>query len=256
MRQCPERCVDSQNNSPISGFGEHSGAKVRFHDMNSRAELPRLLKSLGKRIPARKWLLPLVVLGTTLIALFNWPQIANGAERVAGRLVLYVHVAGLYTRDPDRKLAMPLAEVETSQVANTWHAPRGGNRLHEGQDIFAPQGTPIYSATSGYVFNVGENRLGGQTVSVAGAGGRVYYYAHLDCYARNLHEGDYVTTRTILGYVGTTGNAVGTPPHLHFGVYTPSGGAINPLPLLSNRAQPKPAETKPVKKKQQKRNRR
>ncbi|MDQ2855662.1 MAG: M23 family metallopeptidase, partial [Acidobacteriota bacterium] len=76
-------------------------------------------------------------------------------------------------------------------------------------------------------------------------GGRVYYYAHLDCYARNLNEGDYVTTRTILGYVGTTGNAAGTPPHLHFGVYAPSGGAINPLPLLSDRVKPKPVVTKP-----------
>jgi murein DD-endopeptidase MepM/ murein hydrolase activator NlpD len=218
--------------------------------MNSRAELPRLLKSFGKRMPARKWLLPLVVLGTTLIALFNWSQIANGAERVADRLVLYVHVAELYVKDPDRRLAMPLAEVETKQVTNTWHAARGGNRLHEGQDIFAPQGTPIYFATSGYVLKVGENTLGGQTVSVAGAGGRVYYYAHLDSYARNLHEGNYVTPRTILGYVGTTGNAAGTPPHLHFGVYVPGGGAINPLPLLSDRLKPKLPENKPAKKRQ------
>jgi murein DD-endopeptidase MepM/ murein hydrolase activator NlpD len=194
----------------------------------------------------RKWFLPLAVFVTTIFLLFNWPQIANGAERVADKLVLYVHVVELYTKDPDRKLAMPLAEIEKKEVADTWHAPRGGNRLHEGQDIFAPQGTPIYSATTGYVLNIGENNLGGQTVSVAGAGGRVYYYAHLDCYARNLHEGDHVTTRTILGYVGTTGNAAGTPAHLHFGVYGLAGGAINPLPLLSDRVKPKPVETKPA----------
>ncbi|MCU1266561.1 MAG: Peptidase [Acidobacteria bacterium] len=208
------------------------------------------------RVSGKRWFLPLAIAVTTIVVLFNWPQVANGAGRVADRLLLYVHVAELYTKDPDRKLAMPLAEVQTSQVANTWHAPRDGNRLHEGQDIFAPQGTPIYSATSGYVLNVGENRLGGQTVSVAGAGGRVYYYAHLDSYAHDLHEGDYVTTRTILGYVGTTGNAAGTPPHLHFGVYTPGGGAINPLPLLSDRVKPKPIETKPVKKKAQTKNKR
>jgi murein DD-endopeptidase MepM/ murein hydrolase activator NlpD len=46
-----------------------------------------------------------------------------------------------------------------------------------------------------------------------------------------------VSTRTVLGYVGTTGNAQGTPPHLHFGVYTPSG-AINPLPMLTDRISP------------------
>ena len=151
-------------------------------------------------------------------------------------LVFYGRVARLYTRQPDSKLSMPLQDVQKKQVANTWHAPRGTDRLHEGQDIFAPKGTPIYSATSGYVYKVGENNLGGQTVSVIGDGGRVYYYAHLDSYAPGIEVGDPVTRQSLLGYVGTTGNAQGTPPHLHFGVYT-SGGAINPLPLLIDRNQ-------------------
>jgi murein DD-endopeptidase MepM/ murein hydrolase activator NlpD len=118
--------------------------------------------------------------------------------------------------------------------------------VHEGQDIFAPKGTPVYSATEGYVYNIGENNLGGQTVSVIGAGGRSYYYAHLDSYAPHLAEGDYVTTQTTLGYVGTTGNAQDTRPHLHFGVYT-AGGAINPLPLLTDRALPANAKAKGTK---------
>lgn len=80
--------------------------------------------------------------------------------------------------------------------------------------------------------------LGGQTVSIVGAGGRTYYYAHLEAYAPDLAEGDFVTTQTLLGYVGATGNAAGTPPHLHFGVYAP-GGALNPLPLISDRAKEK-----------------
>jgi peptidoglycan LD-endopeptidase LytH len=152
------------------------------------------------------------------------------------KLMFYGRVARLYTRDPDTRLSMPLQDVLKRQVANTWHAPRGTDRLHEGQDIFAPKGTPIYSATSGFVYNVGENNLGGQTVSVIGDGGRVYYYAHLDSYAPGISVGDPVTRQTVLGYVGTTGNAQGTPPHLHFGVYT-SSGAINPLPLLVDRTQ-------------------
>jgi murein DD-endopeptidase MepM/ murein hydrolase activator NlpD len=131
-----------------------------------------------------------------------------------------------------------LRDVTKRQIADTWHAPRGTNRLHEGQDIFAPKGTPILSATNGFVYNIGENNLGGQTVSVIGAGGRIYYYAHLEAYARGLEVGDRVNTRTVLGYVGTTGNAQGTPPHLHFGIYT-SSGAINPLPLLTDRAAPR-----------------
>jgi murein DD-endopeptidase MepM/ murein hydrolase activator NlpD len=163
------------------------------------------------------------------------------AGKFAGKLVFFVHVAELYTKDPDKKLAMPVQDVEKKAIANTWHAPRDGTRLHEGQDIFAPRGTPIFSATEGYVAHIGDNSLGGQTVSVVGAGGRVYYYAHLEAYAPHLAEGDWVTTQTLLGYVGTTGNAAGTPPHLHFGVYEP-GGAMNPLPLLSDR----PKEVRPA----------
>lgn len=203
--------------------------------------MPTQRKRLSKKL-----FVPCAVLLTTLAVLFNWSQIANGAERVANKVVLYIHVAELYTMNPDRKLAMPLVDIEKKGVANTWHAPRGSHRLHEGQDIFAPQGTPIYSATTGYVLHIGENGLGGQTVSVAGAGGRTYYYAHLDCYARNLREGDRVSTRTVLGYVGTTGNAAGTPPHLHFGVYTPTSSAINPLPLLADRPKPKAPDIKPA----------
>jgi len=155
------------------------------------------------------------------------------AGRVAEKFVLYVRMAQLYTREPDRQISMPLAHVSRKQIANTWHAPRG-NRRHEGQDIFAPRGTPVLSATEGYILRIGENNLGGQTVSVIGAGGRTYYYAHLDSYAPHIAVGNHVTRETVLGYVGTTGNAAGTPPHLHFGVYT-SGGAMNPLPLLADR---------------------
>ncbi|HEX3253479.1 MAG TPA: M23 family metallopeptidase [Pyrinomonadaceae bacterium] len=155
-------------------------------------------------------------------------------------LMFYARVARLYTQQPDTKLAMPLEDVSKRAIADTWQAPRGTDRHHEGQDIFAPRGTPILSATRGIIYNIGENNLGGQTVSVIGSGGRIYYYAHLDSYARGIEVGDRVTTRTVLGYVGTTGNAQGTPPHLHFGVYTATG-AINPLPLLTDRTAHRPS---------------
>jgi murein DD-endopeptidase MepM/ murein hydrolase activator NlpD len=171
------------------------------------------------------------------------PAFETLAGKVANKLVLYANVVRLYTKEPDRTLAMPMQNVTKDQIANTWQAPRGTDRFHQGQDIFAPRGTPILSASEGYIMNIGENSLGGQTVSVVGAGGRVYYYAHLDSYAPQIAEGDYVTTRSVLGYVGTTGNAAGTPPHLHFGVYAP-GGAINPLPLLTDRSQEKPQSKK------------
>lgn len=179
------------------------------------------------RMRKRTWF---AVLSVFLLLLF----VTGIAGKLRDTAVFYLHVARLYTKSPDSRIAMPLENIRKQQIADTWHAPRGIDRVHEGQDIFAAKGTPVLSATSGYVYNIGENNLGGQTVSVIGRGGRVYYYAHLDAYAPRLQEGDWVTTRTVLGYVGTTGNAQGTPPHLHFGIYT-SDGAINPLPLLIDR---------------------
>jgi murein DD-endopeptidase MepM/ murein hydrolase activator NlpD len=183
-----------------------------------------------------------LLIGLSLIVvLLNWSAISVGAEKLAHKLLFVVHAAALYSKPPDQKLEMPVQGVSKSQVADSWHVPREGDRLHEGQDIFAKRGTPVLSATDGYVIAIGENDLGGRTVSVLGAGGRVYYYAHLDSYAPNLSVGDRVTTETVLGYVGTTGNAAATPPHLHFGVYA-SGGAVNPLPLLNDRPTPTPTE--------------
>ena len=162
-------------------------------------------------------------------------QVRNPSGTPGYGLPFPLQVARLYTREADRQLLMPVEGARVRQVSNTWHAPRSGGRAHQGQDIFARRGTPVRSATEGYVIRIGENSLGGKTVSVMGAGGRSYYYAHLDAYAPGLEVGDYVTPETLLGYVGTTGNAAGTPPHLHFSVYTPAG-VINPLPLLTDRS--------------------
>ncbi|HKO99028.1 MAG TPA: M23 family metallopeptidase [Pyrinomonadaceae bacterium] len=172
------------------------------------------------------------------------------AEKLLNKVIVYGHMARLFTREPDRELSMPVQDVSKAQVVNTWGAPRGVDRLHRGQDIFAPRGTPVLSATEGYILRIGQNSLGGQTVSVVGAGGRVYYYAHLDSYATGISEGDYVTDKSVLGYVGTTGNAAGTPPHLHFGVYA-AGGPLNPLPLLVDRPKDRPAQTEAAQSKRQ-----
>jgi murein DD-endopeptidase MepM/ murein hydrolase activator NlpD len=138
---------------------------------------------------------------------------------------------------PDAKIEMPLLHIRVRQIANTWHAPRDRRRLHEGQDIFAPKGTPVYSSTDGIVVRLGDAGIGGNAVSVLGRGGRIYYYAHLSRFADGLRVGEIVTPETLLGNVGNTGNARTTPPHLHFGVYGPNG-AMNPLPLLTDRTVP------------------
>ncbi len=103
----------------------------------------------------------------SLLAVLSFSATVVGVERIVNKFVLYVRVARLYTQDPPSKIVMPL-QMSKKQIANTWHAPRGADRLHEGQDIFALRGTPTYSATRGYIYNIGQNRLGGQTVSVIG----------------------------------------------------------------------------------------
>jgi len=191
----------------------------------------------------RKKLIRLTLLFVSLIViLINGAAIYAGMSLVANKTLFVVHMARLYAKAPDQNLAMPVQGVMKSQIADTWHVPREGDRLHEGQDIFAKRGTPVLSATDGYVVRIGENQLGGQTVSVLGAGGRIYYYAHLDSYAPNIATGDHATTQTVLGYVGNTGNAAGGPTHLHFGVYAREG-ALNPLPLLSDRPEEEKSTT-------------
>lgn len=172
-----------------------------------------------------------------LLLLFGGFLLVNNApedtfvDEIGDSAAMPFRYASLLAKEPEGKINIPIRGLKRDQIANTWGAPRGSDRTHQGQDIFAPRGTPVLSATEGYIWRIGENDLGGNTVWVIGAGGRVYYYAHLDRYAENLSVGDAVTTETVIGYVGTTGNAKGTPPHLHFGVYT-SGGPIDPLELF------------------------
>lgn len=151
--------------------------------------------------------------------------------QIATKSAVSLRYASLLAAEPEAKIEIPIRKVTKKQISDTWGAPRGNDRQHQGQDIFAPRNTPVYSATKGYVWRIGENNLGGNTVWILGAGGRVFYYAHLEKQADNLQVGDEVSTDTILGYVGDSGNARGTPTHLHFGVYT-TGGTINPLTLF------------------------
>ncbi len=168
----------------------------------------------------------------------NYPAKTVEIERrfssVLEQLILPLKLAQLALQEPDSTILMPVHDMTVARVTDTWGAARGADRTHEGQDIFAPAGTPIFSGTRGYVRRIDVTTLGGNVVFVTGAGGRRYYYAHLERIADGLRVGQAVTTDTVLGFVGNTGNALTTPPHLHFGVYQ-SRVAINPLPLLVDR---------------------
>ncbi|WP_227674612.1 M23 family metallopeptidase [Psychrobacter jeotgali] len=115
-------------------------------------------------------------------------------------------------------------------LTDTWGAARSQGRSHEGIDIFADRGTPIQATTQGIVRRVGHNNLGGRVVVIVGPGGAGHYYAHLEDYA-DIEPNDWVDVGDTIGYVGDSGNAKGTPPHVHYGIYI-NGQAVNPYPLL------------------------
>ena len=142
-----------------------------------------------------------------------------------------MRVAKLAAAPAPASLPVPVAGVRAGQLTDTWGAARSGGRSHEGIDVFAPRGTAVTSTTRGLVVRRGENRLGGRVVSVLGPGGQFHYYAHLDDWGP-VAVGDWVEPGSVLGEVGNTGNARGTPPHLHYGIYQ-AGGAVNPYPLLT-----------------------
>lgn len=106
----------------------------------------------------------------------------------------------------------------------------GSMRSHEGIDIMAPTGTPVYSVSSGTINRIGWNTYGGWRINITDAGGAYkMYYAHLSAFAPGMKVGNKVSTGQLIGFVGDSGyGAPGTSgmfsPHLHFGLYQASSG--------------------------------
>lgn len=126
-------------------------------------------------------------------------------------------------------LEFPVAGKGNKDILSFWGAARdGGRRAHEGIDIFAPRGTPVVASVDGRVTFVGERGLGGKQVWLRTGllDGYSLYYAHLDSIAVSM--ANRVKKGDTLGFVGNTGNARTTSPHLHFGIYR-GRGAVNPL---------------------------
>ena len=142
--------------------------------------------------------------------------------------------------ESEASLAFPVDGRDSRAVRSFWGADRdGGVRSHQGIDIFAPRGTPVVAAAAGMAW-AGDNRLGGRVVFVRDPiRGVSQYYAHLDSQA--VRSGQLVRVGDTLGFVGNTGNARTTAPHLHFGIYARGEGAVDPLPFVDTRRAVLPA---------------
>lgn len=97
-----------------------------------------------------------------------------------------------------------------------WYYPWGRSGTHKGIDIFAQQGTPVLAASSGLVLKTGYDEMGGNFIWMLSAKWRVHYYAHLA--SSSARTGQLLKAGTIIGAVGTTGNAQGKAPHLHYAI--------------------------------------
>lgn len=119
-----------------------------------------------------------------------------------------------------QNFSMPVekAGYKSYSQQSFWAYPWGESVTHKGVDIFAPVKTPVHSSTYGIVIGKGVNRLGGNYVKVLGPKWRVHYYAHLDSIKTRMFA--IVNRKSVIGTVGTTGNAKGKLPHLHYSIKT------------------------------------
>ena len=121
---------------------------------------------------------------------------------------------------------------------NTFQAPRAAVVWHHGEDIFAPLGAPVLAVAKGTVYSVGWNDIGGNRLWLRDGEGNQFYYAHLSAFTPLAVDNAHVNAGDVLGFVGNTGDAVGTPPHLHFEIhpvellYLGYDGVVSPYEYL------------------------
>lgn len=97
-----------------------------------------------------------------------------------------------------------------------WYYPWGRSGVHRGIDIFAKKGTPVLASTAGFILYSGENSMGGNVILMLGAKWRLHYFAHME--KTNLQKIGFVDAGQKIGLVGTSGNAAGKSPHLHYSI--------------------------------------
>jgi murein DD-endopeptidase MepM/ murein hydrolase activator NlpD len=155
---------------------------------------------------------------------FGAPPLRTSPKRVTPRLTAGGYVFPVYG---------------PSSWSDTYGAPRADTGWHHGVDVFAPLGAPVLAVAEGKVFSVGWNDVGGNRVWLQDDQGNQFYYAHLSAFSPLAANGHRVPAGAVLGFVGNTGDAQGTPYHLHFEIHPVSllhlgyDGAVNPTPYLT-----------------------
>ncbi|MCW2964094.1 MAG: hypothetical protein JWO17_1346 [Actinomycetia bacterium] len=125
-----------------------------------------------------------------------------------------------------------------SSYIDTFGAARSDVSYHHGDDIFGQLGQPLVAVTDGTVFSVGWNKVGGNRLWLLDGQGNQFYYAHLSAFSTAAVNGARVKAGEVIGFMGRTGDAEGTPYHLHFEVHPVSflylgyDGAVDPTPYL------------------------
>jgi murein DD-endopeptidase MepM/ murein hydrolase activator NlpD len=142
---------------------------------------------------------------------------------------------------PESSLEFPVLVLSRVRLQDSFRDPRAnGERTHHAVDIMAPRHTPVRAVSDGVIARTSSGGAGGIALyEIDSSGGYCFYYAHLEAYAPGVEEGQPVRSGDVIGYVGSSGNAPESAPHLHFAIFKQSdrrhqcgGRAINPYPLL------------------------
>lgn len=169
-----------------------------------------------------------MLLEFAIISLAVWlarEQLRPGPLRlprpVAAAGIVLIGLVLMETHLPGQALQQPVlgASARDWNPKSFWHPNWGKSGAHKGIDIFARHGTPVVSAQSGLVVYRGEIEQGGKVVLVLSPRGWLHYYAHLE---RTLtRPAAWVVAGAPIGRVGSSGNAQGKPPHLHYSIFSP-----------------------------------
>lgn len=188
-----------------------------------------------------------LLMSTAVVSYHVWtgtPPLSGADAAAAGGRAGRRAPSGVEVDAPDladNSLEFPVLALSRVHLQDSFTALRQhGARVHRALDIMAPRHTPVRAVTDGVIARVSGHGAGGLALyQIDRTGAYCFYYAHLEAYAPGLRQGQAVRRGQVIGYVGTTGNAPRSAPHLHFAIFKVrdrnrwwDGRAINPYPLL------------------------